>query len=233
MIGRSSSQGTEQQSKGKEKVEEMSQGKDLPIPDCSWRSSILSKRQIQALEKEGFLTKHVSEWRDALDHESPFKETEEITVFRSFYECSFGIPTSDFFRGLLNFYKIELCHLTPNSILHISIFIHLCETYLGIDPHFHLFRLKTIPDDHNPKVVGGASFQFRQGAKNKYIPYNTQDLSKSDWHKEWIYVANHLPKLGPRTGHPPRNLIQWSDPINKNDETQILDLLQMIKGVRE
>jgi len=219
--------------KGKKKVEEIPQDQDLPIPECSWRPSILSKRQIQALEKEGFLTKHLSGWRDTLGHESPFEETEEVTIFRSFFECGFGIPTSDFFRGLLNSYRIELCHLTPNSIIHISIFIHLCETYLGIDPHFHLFRLKTIPDDHNPKVVGGASFQFRQGAKKKYIPYNTQDLSKSDWHKEWFYVANHLPKLGPRTGHPPRNLIQWSDPINKNDETQILDLLQMIKGVRE
>ena len=207
------------------------------IPKCSRKPSKLTKRQIQSLESEGFLQKHLIRWRCALGHESPFEETEELTTFKSFFKCGFEIPTSDFFRGILNFYQIELYHLTPNSILHISIFIHLCEAYLGIDPHFHLFRhffrLKAIPDDNNPKVVGGALFQFRQGTKNKYIPYSTQDLSKSDWHRDWFYVANHLPKLGPRTRHPPVKMVQQSSPLNKNDETQILDLLELIKGVRE
>ena len=31
-------------------------------------------------------------------------------------------------------------HLTPNLILNLSICTHLCEAFLGIDPHFDLFR---------------------------------------------------------------------------------------------
>ena len=34
---------------------------------------------------------------------------------------------------------VQVHHLTPNSIFHISIFVHLCEAFLGIEPHFDLF----------------------------------------------------------------------------------------------
>lgn len=29
---------------------------------------------------------------------------------------------------------------TPNSFLQLSVFVNLCEAYLGIEPHFDLFR---------------------------------------------------------------------------------------------
>jgi hypothetical protein len=35
---------------------------------------------------------------------------------------------------------VQLHQLTPNSILHIACFITLCESFLGIDPHFLLWR---------------------------------------------------------------------------------------------
>ena len=31
-------------------------------------------------------------------------------------------------------------HLTPNGIQHIAAFIALCEGFLGISPHFDLWR---------------------------------------------------------------------------------------------
>ena len=34
---------------------------------------------------------------------------------------------------------VQVHHLTPNLIIHISIFVHLCEAFLGIEPHFDLF----------------------------------------------------------------------------------------------
>ena len=39
---------------------------------------------------------------------------------------------------------IQVHHLTPNSILHISIFVHLYEAFLGIEPHFDLFQHSSI-----------------------------------------------------------------------------------------
>ena len=49
-------------------------------------------------------------------------------------------PTHKFLRGLLHFYKIELQHLNPNGIQHMAVFITLCEGFLGISPHFNLWR---------------------------------------------------------------------------------------------
>jgi hypothetical protein len=60
-------------------------------------------------------------------------------MFSSF-QRGFGLPACDFLCGLLHHYQIELVHLNPNSILQISIFVHLYEAFLGIPPNFSLFK---------------------------------------------------------------------------------------------
>ncbi|KAK1611230.1 hypothetical protein QYE76_034903 [Lolium multiflorum] len=49
-------------------------------------------------------------------------------------------PIHEFLRGLLFVYGLQLHHLTPNSILHISIFITLCECFLGVQPNWALWK---------------------------------------------------------------------------------------------
>jgi hypothetical protein len=34
---------------------------------------------------------------------------------------------------------LELHHLTPLGILHMTAFVTLCEAYIGIEPHFNLW----------------------------------------------------------------------------------------------
>ena len=55
---------------------------------------------------------------------------------------------------------IQLHHLIPESILHIAIFIQLCEAFLGIHPHFDLFKslfsLNPCPNLRNIARIGGA-----------------------------------------------------------------------------
>jgi len=63
----------------------------------------------------------------------------ESVVFHPHVLRGLDFPISNFFRGLLHHWGIQVHHLTPNSILHISIFVHLCEAFLGIEPHFDLF----------------------------------------------------------------------------------------------
>jgi hypothetical protein len=36
--------------------------------------------------------------------------------------------------------RVNICNLHPNSVLAVSIFITLYESYLGIQPHFNLWR---------------------------------------------------------------------------------------------
>ena len=69
---------------------------------------------------------------------------------------------------------IQLHHLTPDSILHIAIFVQLCEAFLGIHPHFDLFRslssLNLCPNLRNIARIGGVDLQFCPGMADKYIP---------------------------------------------------------------
>jgi hypothetical protein len=49
-------------------------------------------------------------------------------------------PLSSFFLTLLEYYGLQLQHLSPNSIALVAIFIHLCEMYVGVRPSVRLFQ---------------------------------------------------------------------------------------------
>jgi hypothetical protein len=72
--------------------------------------------------------------------EIPTPNTNEIVLSKAFFLRGFGLPSCNFFRGLLHHCKIELIHLNLNSILQITVFMHLCEAYLVILPNFTLFK---------------------------------------------------------------------------------------------
>ena len=116
-------------------------------------------------------------------------------------------------------------HLTPNSILHISIFIHLCEAFLGIEPHFDLFQyffhLKPHPNDSNVDVVEGARLQIRQGKKTKYIPYELSD-NVIDWKSMWFYVRNLSSSVPLRTRGPPVKRSSWNSRGDNVDQVNFL-----------
>jgi hypothetical protein len=117
-------------------------------------------------------------WRLAAGEEFPAEGTDEAIVFLAHIEHEFGVPTGDFFRGLLFFYTIEVVHLIPNAITIISSIIHLCKAYLGIAPHFHMwchfFKLKKT---EKSEVVGSVGFMLCRYIKLEYIdlvlPNNT------------------------------------------------------------
>ena len=133
------------------------------------------------------------------------KETNLLFSFLMFFGASvflFSISSGASF----SIGGVQEHHLTPNSILHISIFVHLCEAFLGIEPHFDLFRyffhLKPHPNDSKVDVVVGAGLQFRQGKQPKYIPYDLSD-KVIDWKSMWFYVTNLSSSLPLRTPGPP------------------------------
>ena len=63
-----------------------------------------------------------------------------VVSFTHFHERGFVTPAHRFLWGLLHYYKIELQHLNPYGIQHMAAFIALCEGFLGISPHFNLWR---------------------------------------------------------------------------------------------
>ena len=59
-----------------------------------------------------------------------------------FFLMFFGalvFPFLIYFEAFFIIGGVQVHHLTPNSILQILIFVHLCEAFLGIEPHFDLF----------------------------------------------------------------------------------------------
>jgi hypothetical protein len=105
-------------------------------------------------------------------------------MFARFVERGLALPASDFFKDLLKYYGIEYLNLNPNKIFHVSVFVHFCEAFVGIKPHWVLFRkffcLKPQPSANNPRVVGGAGIQMREDAVEQYLSYKLIDSNK-DW----------------------------------------------------
>jgi hypothetical protein len=127
----------------------------------------VTEEQIEALVDRGLLRpKTEVGWRPAIDEEFPTVGTGETIVFLVHIERGFGVPAGDFLHGLLFFYHVELVHLVPNSVTIISTFIHLCEAYLGIVSHFHLWRhFFELKKTGKVGVVGSVGFMLRWNMK--------------------------------------------------------------------
>jgi hypothetical protein len=61
-------------------------------------------------------------------------------MFLAFLLRGLSFPAHEFLYGLLFVYGVELHQLTPNSILHIACFVTLRESFLGIEPHWVLWK---------------------------------------------------------------------------------------------
>jgi hypothetical protein len=48
-------------------------------------------------------------------------------------------PVSSFLPTLLEFYEIQLQHLSPHSFILVAIFVHFCEMFVGVQPSIPLF----------------------------------------------------------------------------------------------
>ena len=98
-----------------------------------WVESISNEVVLNRLVEDGVLPDRMTAaWHPARVDSFLTPRGDELVVFVDYFH--------PFLRGLIEYYEIGLCNLGPNSILHVSVFIHFCEAYLGILPHFDLFR---------------------------------------------------------------------------------------------
>jgi hypothetical protein len=110
-------------------------------PNCelhtSWVPSDFQQKDLDKARADGLVSD---------DDQVTFPSTERIpklpsgfrVMFFAFLLCGLSLPAHEFLRGLLFVYGVQLHQLTPNLILHITCFITLCESFLGIEPHFLL-----------------------------------------------------------------------------------------------
>ena len=134
------------------------------------------------------------EWIEPGGEDVPSPLDGYVVSFIPFHERGFVTPPHRFLRGLLHYYRLELQHLNPNGIQYISAFVALCEGYIGIEPHFELwkyfFAVELQKKEKNKlDPMGCVSIRLRGSRASEYMSI---PLSKSNkrWHKLWFYLKN-------------------------------------------
>jgi hypothetical protein len=154
------------------------------------------ERKLEELVSDGLLRSRASrsppECRvPPSDHRESAPPEGYMVSFVAFHERGLGMPPSCFMWALLHYYKVELHHLTTNSISQAAIFVAVCKGYLGMEPHWNLW-LHLFKAEHFAKKAGeqgvrrvvharSCTLQVRVGRGEQYIP--TQLISSnSGWH---------------------------------------------------
>ncbi|KAK1627542.1 hypothetical protein QYE76_001857 [Lolium multiflorum] len=160
---------------------------------AEWERSKISNQDLNLLKKLGISKKPKAVC---------FPSEESYPAPPMGYRVSFvdhlirglSAPIHPFLRGLLFVYGLQLHHLTPNSILHISIFITLCEAFLGVSPNWALWkRIFFCRRNGSPNVaynIGGVVISVRSTVD--YFDVKLPD-SVQGWRKKWLYIQeeNH------------------------------------------
>lgn len=146
------------------------------------------------------------------EHRVPSLNPGEIILFLSFVRAGVSLPGSTFLHHFLHYFNIRLHDLTPNEVLHVSVFVHFCEAFLGIHPSItlfcYLFRLKPHPKTDSTSIMGGCGIQFRQGKQKEFSEYTLVESFK-EWCAEWFYAGNLRPPLAVHLDAGPVPNDQW------------------------
>jgi hypothetical protein len=105
-----------------------------------WSHSKFVDKDLRKATKDGILKEDALENCLVGPEVTPNPPAGFRVMFLAFVLRGLSFPPHDFLHGLLFAYGIQLHDLNPNTIHHIACFITLCECFLGIEPHWALWR---------------------------------------------------------------------------------------------
>ncbi|KAK1630575.1 hypothetical protein QYE76_004890 [Lolium multiflorum] len=160
----------------------------MAAEDLEWERSKISNQDTNMLKRLGLMKKEDA-IRFPSEESYPKPPMEYRVSFVDHLIRGLSTPIHDFLRGLLFVYGIQLHQLTPNSILHISIFITLCECFLGISPNWALWKrifcLRRNGSHNVTYNIGGVVICVRTDVD--YFDVKFPD-SVQGWRKKWLYI---------------------------------------------
>jgi hypothetical protein len=106
----------------------------------NWCHSKFVDKDLRKAAKDGLFKDDAAEARVAGPEITPTPPAGFRVMFFAFVLRGLSFPPHEFLRGILFAYGIQLHDLNPNTIIHIACFITLCEYFLGIEPHWALWR---------------------------------------------------------------------------------------------
>nr|BAD10280.1 erythrocyte binding protein-like [Oryza sativa Japonica Group] len=137
--------------------------------------------------------------------------------FLSFAMAGLVPPFSSFFMDVLELYDLQMAHLTPNAVMTLAIFAHLCEMFIGVRPSLRLFRwFFTVQPVSPPSVVGGCYFQPQGPVLNRYIPCVLRK-KWDDWKSDWFYTPLADEARLRLPSQPPAQASSWRAPVDLGD----------------
>ncbi|KAK1698457.1 hypothetical protein QYE76_015154 [Lolium multiflorum] len=168
-----------------------------------WTKSKVTREALLPYISAGIIPMMSRErWRvPATNETEPLPRTGEFVIFMSFLDRGFAVPTSDFLRQLLAFYNIKISDLGPHNVQQISLFVALCECYLGCPPYFPLWvsifhgrAARVSKSDQSLIPNGGITFQVKSG--EAFIDMALPKKAQAQWRKYWFYAKKHTPAGG-------------------------------------
>ena len=97
-------------------------------------ASTVKEKHITNLRAAGYLAANIVHRLPAKKQIIPTLEPNERVVFIPHFLRELGFPLHPFVCGLMFYYGLDFHDLAPNSYLHISPFIVVCEALLRIPP---------------------------------------------------------------------------------------------------
>jgi hypothetical protein len=155
-----------------------------------WIPSFFEDADLKKAKREGFMS---------ASPEIVFPTTEAIpspsagfrVMFLAFLLRGFSLPAHKFLCGLMFVYGVQLHQITPNSLLHIACFITLCEAFLGIEPHWvlwkYLFRLCPSGSKGEIPELGRAIISVR--SESQYLDFKMAQ-SVQGWRQKLFYIKD-------------------------------------------
>jgi hypothetical protein len=153
-------------------------------------------------------------------------------VFFVAYALAGLVPSLfSFFLTLLEYYVLQLQHLSPNSIALVAIFAHLYEMYVGVRSSARLFRCFFMLKATSPRppLIGGYYFQRRTPGHARYItPISPGRWER--WREDWALVqADVHDRLALPVGGPTLDRTEWGkDPGLEPGFDPVLDQIQYL-----
>jgi hypothetical protein len=205
----------------------------------SWVPSEFKQKDLEKAQADDLISD---------DDQVTFPSTDRIpkppsgfrVMFFDFLLRGLSLPVHEFLRGLFFVYGVQLHQLTPNSILHIACFITVCESFLGIEPHFllwkYLFWLRPSVSLTKRPELGGAVISVR--TESQYLEFSMA-ASVQGWKKKWFYIKNQKSSPSDLFGIAPfdaaknlEKLASWDSPPTEAEMEDVKPLLARIQALK-
>ena len=207
-----------------------------------WRASNIAGKTFKMLQKEGQIPQSPGSWRKPGTEEVPCPMKNERVVFADHFPRGFSFPLHPFFRALLYVYGIQIHDLPPNAIQHITCFIVLCECFLGIHPHWALWkRIFSVKlhteaasegEKHGPPCTTGA-FGIQVTKNVSYFDMKFV-ASVQNWRRRWFYLkgtaSDGIPPFNPHAVLSRRK--SWNHQLSAEELQLTEPLVEQIAALR-